>query len=436
MPGPDLHYAIGLRPEAALAYLAGQKDYVPSFDWHSVWEDAHARAFTVAKAMQVDLLKDIHSAVRNGMAKGLTVRDFRKTLEPELRAKGWWGRKTMTDPLTGREKTVQLGSPRRLELIYRTNMAAAESAGRYKDFIESAPERPYWQYLAVLDAATRPSHRALHGKVFLWNDPFWNTFWPPLDWGCRCMVRKLTAAQVRRMGLKVESSENKLSSADKLISKRSGQVGRVSTYTDPVSGAKVTTGLGFDYNPGQAWSLDAQAWRKAGELPEAGRRAFLADMAKNNLAAEMWPSWVDGVLSRKRATGFSAAIGWMKPSLLAKLEKQGLRPQSPLIIANDKQLLHMHRPVKHSTGQALSLADLKSLPRMLKDYDAVYYDTIKGNLLYVVRKDQRGASKAVVEVDYNLRGFKDPVNLVKTAANLQSYHLGEERYLLLEGGIK
>jgi hypothetical protein len=238
------------------------------------------------------------------------------------------------------------------------------------------------------------------------------------------------------MGLKVESSENKLSAADKLISKRSGQVGRVSTYTDPVSGAKVTTGLGFDYNPGQAWSLDAQTWRKAGELPEAARRAFLADMAKNNLASEMWPSWVDGVLARKRATGFSAAIGWMNPSLLAKLEKQGLRPQSPLIIANDKQLLHMHRPVKHSTGQALSLSELKSLPRMFKDYDAVYYDTIKGNLLYVVRKDQRGASKAIVEVDYNLRGFKEPVNLVKTAANLQSYHLGEARYLLLEGGIK
>ncbi|UIA93065.1 hypothetical protein LU632_05685 [Erwinia tracheiphila] len=28
-------------------------------------------------------------------------------------------------------------------------------------------------------------------------------FYPPNDWGCRCRVRTLTAAQVKRMGLTV-----------------------------------------------------------------------------------------------------------------------------------------------------------------------------------------------------------------------------------------
>ena len=431
---PDLHYAFGLEPEEALRYLAG-KENVTSFNWYDIWQDAHAKAFTVAKAMQADVLNDIHTAVQDGMKKGLTVAQFRKTLEPTLQAKGWWGKKKMTDPQTGVEKVVQLGSPRRLELIYRTNISVAESAARYQDFVESAPERPYWQFVCVLDANTRPSHRRLNGKVFRWDDPFWNTFWPPLDWGCRCGVRKLTAEQVHRLGLKVESS-----SRDIEYNKPGGGLQKIgaqrSTYTDPVSKESVSTGAGWDYNPGQAWHLDADAWEKASSLPDPLHRQWLADMAKNNLARKVWPAWVDGILARKHATGFSAVVGWMKPELFDKLSAFDLKPQSPLIIANDKQIIHMQRPVKQKTAQALSLEEIKNLPRLLSNYEAVYYDTEKKNLLYVIRKWEKGASKVVVEVDYNLRGYADPVNLVKTASNIDAIHFGNKQYILVDGSLK
>ncbi|MFB9086086.1 phage minor head protein [Erwinia tracheiphila] len=59
---------------------------------------------------------------------------------------------------------------------------------------------PYWQYLAILDGNTRKSHAAMHGRVFRFDDPIWDTFYPPNDWGCRCRVRTLTAAQVKTYG--------------------------------------------------------------------------------------------------------------------------------------------------------------------------------------------------------------------------------------------
>jgi hypothetical protein len=57
---------------------------------------------------------------------------------------------------------------------------------------------PFWEYSAILDQRTRPSHRALDGKIFLATD---SQFWPPLGFRCRCTVILITKAQASRRGL-------------------------------------------------------------------------------------------------------------------------------------------------------------------------------------------------------------------------------------------
>jgi uncharacterized protein with gpF-like domain len=44
----DLAYAIGLKPEKAIEYFKA-KGFAFSWDWQKIWQEAHARAFTVAK---------------------------------------------------------------------------------------------------------------------------------------------------------------------------------------------------------------------------------------------------------------------------------------------------------------------------------------------------------------------------------------------------
>ena len=129
-----------LPPAEAMAYFRS-KGLAPAdarFDYRDVWRGQHAASFVVAKAMQDDVATLFRDAILKAQGEGRSFRDFADELEPQLRAAGWWGRSTMTDPLTGEVRDVQLGSMHRLgawQLIHASrapltadNYAAARQA--------------------------------------------------------------------------------------------------------------------------------------------------------------------------------------------------------------------------------------------------------------------------------------------------------------------
>jgi len=254
----DLAYCMTLPPKQAVEYMRS-KGFAITWDWDELWQEAHAQAFTVAKATRLDILQDIRDAVEKALQDGKTLAWFEKELTPVLQAKGWWGRTEVTVEETGEVSQVQLGSPWRLKTIYRTNIQTAYQAGRFQEQLENADDRPYWQYVAILDGKTRPSHRAMNGKVFRFDDPFWGTFYPPNGWGCRCRVKALSQSNVERRGLVLESSAGKLGTAMRLV--RIGEEREVATFRamDPASRKEITISpdVGWSYNPGAAsWAPD------------------------------------------------------------------------------------------------------------------------------------------------------------------------------------
>jgi SPP1 gp7 family putative phage head morphogenesis protein len=257
----DLLYAIGLPPEKAIEYFKS-KGYTFSWDWYDTWQEAHAKAFTVAKVMRMDVLQDIRGMVQVAIDKGITFQQFKKELELKLQAKGWWGRKVIGDETGAKE--VQLGSPHRLKTIYQTNLQTAYNAGRWKEQMENVDNRPYLQYVAVMDKRTRPAHAALNGKVFRADDPFWNTHYPPLGFRCRCRCRALSGKNLKDRGLAVESSKGRLTEQEVLVSKKTGELRPVTVYRDPLTGKTIAPDVGFNYNPGKEWSR----WDKKGSLPD------------------------------------------------------------------------------------------------------------------------------------------------------------------------
>lgn len=278
MATPDLKYLISLQPEQAIKYLKS-KGFKFSWNWHEVWQDAHIRSFTVAKVMRKDILNDIREMVQRSLDEGLTLQQFKKELEPKLQNKGWWGvisgtpeevrdellkRKLIKDksliPEGDELISIKLGTPWRLKTIYRTNIQTSYMAGRYKEQIDNIENRPYFQYIAVMDRRTRPSHAMLNGRIFKYDDEFWDSFYPPNGWGCRCRVRALSDDNLKERNLDVDSSEGQLSEEMRVVSKKTGEQKPVAIYMDSLTGHKVSPDAGWSYNPGKL-----KDWRQSND---------------------------------------------------------------------------------------------------------------------------------------------------------------------------
>ncbi len=191
--------------EEAIAYF-GRKGFALSPEsWREVWQEANARAFTVARVTSMDVLRDIKGALQEAADKGVSLGELKKGLVPMLQAKGWLAPEGEKAKVELPDGTVRKRlTARRLDLIYRANLQSAYSVGRYKQMMEVSEDRPFWQYRAILDSKTRFAHGAMNGKVYDHRHPVWNTWFPQNGWNCRCYVKSLSKDQVGARGLEIE----------------------------------------------------------------------------------------------------------------------------------------------------------------------------------------------------------------------------------------
>ncbi|NNA49749.1 MULTISPECIES: phage minor head protein [Pseudomonas] len=251
----DLKAIFGLEPEKAVAYLKS-KGYAITWNWQEMLDQAHDQAFTVAKAMRLDLLSDIRGALETALQDGQTLKQFIAALQPTLESQGWWGQQVIVDS-QGVGELVQLGSPRRLKTIYQTNLQSAYMAGRKASMEVTSDTHPFWRYVAILDGKTRPSHRALSGQVYRHDDPVWSAIYPPNGFNCRCRVTAMSQSAVTRKGLAIASSDGKMTTAtvETGADKRTGEIRTAqvtSVRTTDAAGKAITfrTDPGFNHAPG------------------------------------------------------------------------------------------------------------------------------------------------------------------------------------------
>lgn len=155
-----------------------------------------------------------------------------------LMEKGWWGRAEMEDPLTGKIKNVQLGSTRRLKVIYDTNLRTAHSEGQWQRIQRNKDDFPYLKYDANNSEHPRLEHSAWDGLVLPVDDPFWQAHYPVKAWGCKCGVVQLDEDTLDELGLK--PAEPPQEETYTYINKRTGEMQRIPKGVDP----------SFNYPPG------------------------------------------------------------------------------------------------------------------------------------------------------------------------------------------
>jgi uncharacterized protein with gpF-like domain len=224
-------------PAEALKALRS-KGFKIGFSYQDVWQEEHQVAFTVAKAMRQDLLEVVRAAVDQALEQGLTFQTFQQQLMPLLDKLGWTGIKNMIDPTTGEEKLVELGTPRRLRVIYDTNMRVQRAVGQWERIQRTAEERPYLLYQLGPSERHRPQHEAWSGTLLPIDDPFWDVAFPPNGWGCKCRVVQLGIEQTQRRGGVTASPKLHLIEYE---NKRTGEILTTPRGIDP----------GWAYNPGK-----------------------------------------------------------------------------------------------------------------------------------------------------------------------------------------
>ena len=430
----DIKQAYNMEPEEIIKYF-DSKGLKTSYNWREVWQEAHAKAFTVAKMTNTALLKDTQTMLKTALKEGWSEGKFKKNASELFEKRGWVGFKEVTNPRTGEKETVELGTPRRIVNIFRTNMRTAYAAGRYKEQLEDVDIAPYLQYVCVLDERTRPEHRAMHGKVFRYDDPFWSVFYPPNGWGCRCSVRSLTPEEVKRRGLKVDSSGNDLTSVDV------GEQSPVGNYKFKVGGKtfNLTTDSGWSYNPGAcAWDLDVQAYNKIKDLPQTVKDRFISEMAQNPHRKDVVENYIKKSIAKDyRNTPQEVALTWFTPKIITALKENKVEPVTPVVSMKLGKTTHTRRDKKVEIGQALSVEQSKNLWDYVNNADEVYIDTQDFALIYIKHLPEDeiidGRDVIKIPVKINNKNKKLPVNYIGTLSKIHYIDLKrDKRYKKIE----
>ncbi|MDH3975525.1 MAG: phage minor head protein [Deltaproteobacteria bacterium] len=168
----------------------GDKILLSPGDYASLTDEAKLHAFSVSGIARGSELTTVYESLQKALNDGITYDQFKKSAAEVFEKRGWTGKRAW-----------------RVDNIFRTNVQQAYSIGRYKQMKAVTDLRPYWMYDAVNDSGTRPTHRALNGKVYPADHPFWDTWYPLNGFRCRCGATTLSERQLKKKGLKVETKD-------------------------------------------------------------------------------------------------------------------------------------------------------------------------------------------------------------------------------------
>jgi len=311
----DVDFLMGPTPHQDAIDFIKSKPVVARDVFDGLLPELKARAFTIAG---LEGNANVMQAIRDRIA--------------ELPAGHDWNaiKKNVADDLTPflvdpdeqdpDKRDAQINAAyRRAELLLRTHGFQAYQAASYQVMDRQRDVQPFWQYLTMEDERVRPEHAALDKLILPANDPFWQTHFPPWDYGCRCQAVPISQEERDDQHAK----DQKVSPDQRLVCEpvvaarlNQGQLTRDGRSYDVRPPTQKEGGTGFSWDPSslrlpidklkarydaQTWaefetwarktelnaSSDKTVWELAGGKASLGRRIKRA-------AVSLW-NWMTGV---------------------------------------------------------------------------------------------------------------------------------------------
>lgn len=404
-------------PKIALDYIKN-KNLKTGFSYKDVWNEEHATGFTVAKAMQIDVLSDMKSAVEKAIEKGETFEQFKKNLKPTLIQKGWWGKKDMTDPLTGETVKAQLGSDRRLKTIYDTNIWSAYSKGSYDRAMESVFVK-YFMYRIGYAQKHRAQHVAWDGLVLPKDDAFWDTHYPPNGYGCHCYVTTLTEERKQRYEKegfptpKMQDGSGGVNMPIKTVAPKASYKIYENTRRGTIERIPAGITPGFSWNQGQFGRGYGAAWaaaKKMQMLSESSSESLLKTIIDNQIYRSSFQSFVDAAFSGKHRGHEVAPVGFLNRDVVRWLRtNKNMNVGDNIVIGLESRLIKGIKATRHNIQKADAeiLLDtmLNGKVYWLSDSNK---NTAKDALIYLFPVDEKNWFRIAVRPQLEMKGITAP----------------------------
>ena len=385
-------------PQDAIRYLE-QKFPKASWAYTDLLDNAHDRAFVVAKMVDVDLATTVQRSIIDAMQEGKGYKAWAKDIDKVLAKSGWYDGQINVDA-QGNAKKVVTGGQHRLETIYRTNVAAAYEAGRQQVIFNDRDDDPfgYVMYSAIMDNRTRPTHKALHGKVMEKSDPAWSSISPPNGYNCRCTIVELTQGQIDRYGYKVTKSEGKLST--QVVELPNGKEAQ-RTLFELDNGAVFKTDVGFNHAP-KILPMQTLFDKAILAEPKFASRVVSQALAQPRIKTQVnqeVKTWVQGV-DAKYAKGEFRHVGVIPSVFIEALaSEKNFELQTAVITLHDRISLH-HLAREHKTH---SQEWVENIVENLTGKYALYWDNKKNYPVFIFDVPN-SKYRLVMRLNENIKG--------------------------------
>lgn len=163
---------------------------LPSTSWQQYSAELQEYIFVISGITRASLLADIQDSIVKQLETGITIEGFKKNFDTLIDKSGW-------NPANKGYRT---------ELILQQNVRTAYSRGRWEQMRSPsiAKSRPYWEFRHRDSRVPRPHHLAQDGKVYPADSEIFKAIFPP-NFGCKCTAHALSDADIKRLGLKVDT---------------------------------------------------------------------------------------------------------------------------------------------------------------------------------------------------------------------------------------
>lgn len=204
------------------------------------------------------------------------------------------------------------------------------------------------------------------------DDPFWDYFYPPNGFNCRCTVKALSDRDLAKKDIRPRKSD--LEDVELVVNKKGDTVSTKAVKLP--DGQRFYADNGFQYNVGKHHlaNLGQLQMQRAVDLPprlgsiairEALKQPELRQAINKQLTERVNLAVAEIARGEPKMMGRNKDfwhVGAFDLGLLAVLEKAGIMPETSLITLDSKGIYHLFRTEKSARGTKKGEAFNKAFP--------------------------------------------------------------------------